>query len=98
MSRGDLFSVLCAVVFALHIVVVGHYSPMIGFEPLAVMQVALRRHCWVSCRFARFGAGAVSRDGRGGSSRADYGLLATALAFTDHGMGSAIHDGHAGRL
>ena len=38
MSRGDLFSFLCAVVFALHIVVVSHYSPMLGFETIAVIQ------------------------------------------------------------
>jgi drug/metabolite transporter (DMT)-like permease len=39
MSRGDALSFLCAVVFALHIVVVGHYSALIGFESLAAFQV-----------------------------------------------------------
>jgi drug/metabolite transporter (DMT)-like permease len=41
MARGDLLSFLCAVVFALHIVVIGHYSPLIGFEPIAVIQIAV---------------------------------------------------------
>jgi drug/metabolite transporter (DMT)-like permease len=40
-SRGDLLSFLCAVVFALHIVVIGHYSPVIGFESLAVIQISV---------------------------------------------------------
>ncbi len=40
-SRGDLLSFLCAVVFALHIVVIGHYAPLIGFESLAVIQIAV---------------------------------------------------------
>jgi drug/metabolite transporter (DMT)-like permease len=39
MSRGDLLSFFCAVTFALHIVVIGHYSPMAGFETIAVIQV-----------------------------------------------------------
>ena len=41
MSRGDLLSLLCAVTFALHIVVIGHFSPMVGFESLAVIQIAV---------------------------------------------------------
>jgi drug/metabolite transporter (DMT)-like permease len=39
MSRGDILSVLCAVTFALHIVIVGHFSPITGFESLAVFQI-----------------------------------------------------------
>lgn len=38
-GRGDLLSFLCAVVFALHIVVIGHYSRLVGFESLAVLQI-----------------------------------------------------------
>lgn len=41
MSRGDLLSFLCAVIFALHIVVIGHFSPIMGFESLAVIQIAV---------------------------------------------------------
>src|SRR5580658_7094275 len=40
-SRGDLLSFLCAVTFALHIVVIAHYSPIMGFESLAVIQIAV---------------------------------------------------------
>ncbi len=80
-SRGDLLSFLCAVTFALHIVVIGHYSPMVGFESLAVIQIAVAALAALAVfRFAeplRFHptpamAGAVLLTG----------LLATALAFT----------------
>jgi drug/metabolite transporter (DMT)-like permease len=40
-TRGDLLSFLCAVLFALHIVVTGHYSPIGGFASLAVIQAAV---------------------------------------------------------
>jgi drug/metabolite transporter (DMT)-like permease len=39
-GRGDFLSILCAVTFALHIVLVSHYSPVIGFETIAVVQIA----------------------------------------------------------
>ena len=81
MSRGDVLSFLCAVVFALHIVVIGHYSPIVGFESLSVIQISvvavaglilstfaepLRFH-WTPAVAATLVA---------------TGLLATALAFT----------------
>jgi drug/metabolite transporter (DMT)-like permease len=81
MSRGDLLSFLCAVTFALHIVVIGHYSPMIGFESLAVIQIAVaavsalalfRLAEPIRFHFTLAVAGAVLLTG----------LLATALAFT----------------
>jgi drug/metabolite transporter (DMT)-like permease len=40
MSRGDLLSFLCAVTFAVHIVIIGHYSQLHGLESLAVVQIA----------------------------------------------------------
>jgi len=40
-TRGDLLSFLCAVLFALHIVVTGHYSPINGFQSLAVIQATV---------------------------------------------------------
>ncbi len=78
---GDLFSFFCAVVFALHIVVIGHYSRLVGFESLAVVQIGVAASAALALfRFAeplRFhltpavvGAVLVT------------GLLATALAFT----------------
>lgn len=80
-GRGDLLSFCCAVVFALHIVVIGHYSRLVGFESLAVVQIGVAAlFALASFRFAeplRFhltpavvGAVLVT------------GLLATALAFT----------------
>jgi drug/metabolite transporter (DMT)-like permease len=38
-SRGDFLSILCAATFALHIVVISHFSPLRGFEPIAVTQI-----------------------------------------------------------
>ncbi len=53
LSRGDFLSLLCAVAFALHIVVVGHYSSMIGFETLAVVQIGTAAILgWGTFRFA----------------------------------------------
>lgn len=39
-NRGDVLSFLCAVTFAFHIVIIGHYSKLHGFETLAVVQVS----------------------------------------------------------
>jgi len=84
-DRGDWLSFLCAVVFALHIVVVGHFAPIVGFQSLAVVQTAVAAllsalFCGTAGVFGeplRFRltaqvAGAVLLTG----------LLATALAFT----------------
>jgi drug/metabolite transporter (DMT)-like permease len=38
-ARGDALVILCALAFAAHIVVLGHYSKMASFEPLAVWQL-----------------------------------------------------------
>jgi drug/metabolite transporter (DMT)-like permease len=40
MSKGDLLSLLCAVTFAFHIVIIGHYSQLYGFKSLAAVQIA----------------------------------------------------------
>ncbi len=40
-NRGDLLSLLCAVLFALHIVVIGHFASQVGYQSLAVIQVAV---------------------------------------------------------
>ncbi|HVW84651.1 MAG TPA: DMT family transporter [Bryobacteraceae bacterium] len=81
MGNGDLLSCLCAVAFALHIVVVSHYSPMIGFETIAVIQVATAALLGIGTfRFAeplRFHLNAAVA-----TSVLVTGLLATALAFT----------------
>jgi drug/metabolite transporter (DMT)-like permease len=81
MSRGDFLSFLCAVIFALHIVVVSHYTPILGFQTIAVIQVAAAAALGiVSVRFVepvRFHlSGSVA------AALLITGLLATALAFT----------------
>jgi drug/metabolite transporter (DMT)-like permease len=80
MSRGDFLSFFCAVTFALHIVVISHYSPVIGFQTLAVIQVATAAALGiVSFPFAeplRF-----HLSGNVAAAVLVTGLLGTALAF-----------------
>lgn len=80
-SRGDSLSAFCAVAFAFHIVLIGHYAPLIGFETIAVVQVVtaaalglmtFRMAQPVEAHFTFGVAAAVLTTG----------LLATALAFT----------------
>jgi drug/metabolite transporter (DMT)-like permease len=80
-TRGDFLSLLCALTFALHIVIIGHFSQLNGFETLAVVQIAtaavLAGLCFGFAEPIRFHmttgvAAAVLVTG----------LLATALAFT----------------
>jgi drug/metabolite transporter (DMT)-like permease len=82
MTTGDLLSILCAVTFALHIVVIGHFSPRVGFETLAVVQVAVAAvlgflSAWVFGSSVRFHPTPAL-----GVAVVATGLLATALAFT----------------
>ncbi len=80
-NPGDLLTMACAVGFASHIVVLGHFSERMGFEVLSVAQVSaaavlsLSLFWWaevprVTWQPALVGAVLVT------------GLLATALAFT----------------
>lgn len=41
LNRGDLLSILCAAAFAIHMVLVSHYTPLIGYETVAAGQVAV---------------------------------------------------------
>jgi drug/metabolite transporter (DMT)-like permease len=41
LNSGDALSFLCALTFAFHIVVIGHFSKLHGFETLAVVQIAV---------------------------------------------------------
>ena len=80
-GKGDFLSFLCAVTFALHIVVVSHYSPLVGFESVAVLQVATAAVLGA----ASFGfLEPVRFHASWGVAAAVLitGLLATALAFT----------------
>jgi drug/metabolite transporter (DMT)-like permease len=80
-SRGDLLSLLCAVTFALHIVVIGHFSPMVGFESLAVIQIAVS--AVASSALSLFAEPVRFRlTGAIVAAILITGLLATALAFT----------------
>ena len=81
MSPGDLLSLLCAVTFAVHIVVVSHYSQLGGFQSLAVVQIvtaaalaAVSVGFTAPVRFHMTPAVAVAV--------VVTGLFATALAFT----------------
>ncbi|MES1261033.1 MAG: DMT family transporter, partial [Acidobacteriota bacterium] len=80
-SHGDFLSFLCAVVFALHIVFISHYSPVTGFQTIAVLQVVTAAILGMGSVFiaepVRFHAtpGVVS-------AVLITGLAATALAFT----------------
>jgi drug/metabolite transporter (DMT)-like permease len=81
MSRGDLLSFLCAVTFAIHIVVIGHYSQLNGFRSLAVVQIATAAA--LGSVFVWF-AEPIRFHLTPGVAAAVLmtGLLATALAFT----------------
>jgi len=84
-NRGDLFSFLCALVFALHLVVIGHYSPVVGFEALAVTQVltAAVLGCALAGLLKPFSLPAKFHMGpQVAVAVLVTGLLATALAFT----------------
>ena len=39
-ARGDLLTIGCAVAFAFHIVLLGHWAPIVGFESLSLLQIA----------------------------------------------------------
>ena len=81
MSQGDLLSLLCAVAFAFHIVIVGHYSQIYGFKSLAAVQIATAALLGSAlCGFAepiRF-----HLTPQVAAAVLITGLLATALAFT----------------
>lgn len=81
MSLGDALSLLCALTFAIHIVVVGHYSQLEGFQSLAVVQIAMA----AVLGLASFGfTEPIRLHMTSGVATAVLvtGLLATALAFT----------------
>ena len=82
MSTGDVLSLLCAVAFALHIVVVGHFSPILGFETLAVTQVTVAA-AWGLLSACLFDVPVhIHATPALGMAVLAAGLLATALAFT----------------
>jgi drug/metabolite transporter (DMT)-like permease len=81
MARGDLLSMFCAVAFAFHIVLIGHFAPLIGFETLAVVQVATAA-LLASVVLPVTGAASAHFTPEVAAAVLITGLLATALAFT----------------
>ena len=96
MSRGDFLSFLCAVTFALHIVVIGHFSPHHGIRNASGDPGCRRRRCSGLASF--WFAEPVRFHLTPGVAAAVLvtGLLATALAFTTHGVGAAVYFGDPG--
>jgi drug/metabolite transporter (DMT)-like permease len=80
-GRGDLLTLLCAVAFAGHIVVLGHFSGKTSFEVLSITQVgtaallAVTLFWWVEPLHVVWRAAVIY-------AILVTGLLATALAFT----------------
>jgi drug/metabolite transporter (DMT)-like permease len=78
---GDLLTLACAVAFAAHIVVVGHYAPRVSFEALSLVQIvaagmaALGTFWWAEAPLVRWRPGVLV-------ALIVTGLLATALAFS----------------
>ena len=80
-STGDMLTLISAIGFAIHIMVVGHYSRSSGFEALSLMQIvtcaaiAISTFWWVETPYIAWSPSLLI-------ALAVTGLLATALAFT----------------
>ncbi|MEK7405717.1 MAG: DMT family transporter [Acidobacteriota bacterium] len=80
MNRGDLLTLACAVAFAVHILVVGHYAPRFSFQALTLVQIATAAALasasfwWAETPQIRWRPGVIL-------ALIVTGLLATALAF-----------------
>lgn len=77
---GDLLTLACALAFAVHIVVIGHYSPLARFESLTFVQILMAAALALSS-FWWAEAPRVIWSGQLLVALAVTGLLATALAF-----------------
>ena len=81
LNQGDLLTLVCAAAFALHIMVLGHYSGKVSVELLSLGQVAttaliaLGAFWWAETPRIRWSPGLIT-------ALVVTGLLATALAFT----------------
>jgi drug/metabolite transporter (DMT)-like permease len=77
---GDLLTIGCAAAFAVHILLVGHLAPKLGFQALAIAQIAtaallsLGTFWWVETPAVQWTRGLVA-------ALVITGLFATALAF-----------------
>lgn len=81
MNPGDVLTLVCAVSFALHILVIGHYAPRLSFQALTLIQVATAAALswasfwWAETPVIRWRPGVAA-------ALVITGLLATALAFS----------------
>ncbi len=81
LEKGDLLTLACAVAFALHIIVLGHYASRVSFGPVSVAQITVAAALasgsfwWAEDAFIRWTPGVVA-------ALVITGLLATALAFS----------------
>ncbi len=81
LNRGDVLTIVCAAAFALHIMVLGHYSDKVSVELLSLGQVsttaliALGAFWWAETPRVRWSPGLIT-------ALVVTGVLATALAFT----------------
>jgi drug/metabolite transporter (DMT)-like permease len=80
MGLGDLLTLGCAAAYAVHILLIGHLAPKLGFQALALTQIgtaavlALATFWWAEPPWIRWTPGLLA-------AVAITGLLATALAF-----------------
>lgn len=80
LERGDLLTIGCAAAFAVHILLVGHLAPKLGFQALALAQItmaallSLGTFSWVEKPSVRWTPGLIA-------AVVITGLFATALAF-----------------
>ena len=81
MTKGDLLSLLCAIVFAVHFVALSHFSKSGGFETVSMMQVGVTAVLALVGSLV-FGAVRFEPTAALGTAVLATGLLATALAFT----------------
>lgn len=79
-AKGDLLTIGCAVAFAVHIVLLGHWAPIVGFESLSLLQIAAA--AGVACFAAPLvEAPAIQWSPAVLAAIGIGGVLATALAF-----------------
>jgi drug/metabolite transporter (DMT)-like permease len=80
MDFGDLLTLACALAFAVHIVIISHYSPIVGFESFTFIQIStaaalgLSSCWWAETPRVQWSGGVLI-------ALLVTGLLATALAF-----------------
>lgn len=92
-ERGDLLTLGCAVGFALHILVVGHYAPRVSFQALTLVQIAtaaalaLATCWWIEPPMIRWSPG------RGGGAER-YGAAGHRPGLLRASLGPALYHAH----